>query len=113
MSAASSPFLYHVERFTMPRAAIREMLSFNRQYRLHVNSYRNVCPDSVEICQVEKECDVLWKAWDLLDDAKNEVFSEWRRRESLGHLLKIIGPDAFLKGEMPCHVPIHRFVEVR
>ena len=108
-----APRLYHVDRFVTDRATIREMLSFNRQYKINVSGYRNVYPDSRIVTVIEKECDELWKAWDSLDDAKNEMFSVSRRRQALGVLLKTIGPEAFMRGEMPPHVPLHRFVEVR
>lgn len=113
INAASSPFLYHVERFPVPRSEIRELLSFNRQYRIKVGQHRELFPDSQMTTIIEKECDVLWLAWDSLDDAKNDLFSEYRRRKALGVLAKTIGPEAFMRGEMPPHVPYWRFQEVR
>ena len=113
LNAASSPYLYHVDRFPTPRPVIRELLTFNRAYKIHINGYRNICPDSNTICLVEKECDLLWMAWDSLDDAKNELFSVRKRRSSLGVLLNIIGPEMFMEGRMPPHVPYWRFTEVR
>jgi hypothetical protein len=113
LNAASSPFLYHVERFPFDRHDIHDLCIFNRSYKIKVGSIRDFHPDSFVVTEIEKECDLLWTAWDALDDAKNVMFNEIKRRAALGKLLKIIGPEAFVRGEMPPHVPYWRFTEVR
>ena len=110
---AYAPRLYHVERFTTDRSSIREMLTFNRTYKINISSVRDTHPNSELVATIEKECDDLWKAWDSLDDAKNEMFSVMRRRHALGVLMKCIGPESFQMGLMPPHVPYWRFSEVR
>ena len=97
LSAAASPFLYHVDRFPYDRVTISKLCQFNREYLVHILGYRCVQPDS----------------WDALGDAKNGSLSPAVRRKALGNLLEVIGPEAFLRGEMPPYVPFWRFTEVR
>lgn len=109
----AAPRLYHVERFAAYPSNINEMLAFNRSYYMHVNKGREVDPDSYLIPAIEKECDKLYFAWAALRDARIETYSVNTRRQNLGVLLKIIGPEMFMRGEMPPCVPLWRFTGVR
>lgn len=112
--ASASPYLWHVCRFpNVPRGLIQANCRFNREYQQWVRKHYELDRDSQWVTETLKESEMLWKAWDLLDDARNEMFSIPRRRKALGELLSIIGPEAFERGEMPVAVPLWRFREVR
>lgn len=110
----AAPCLWHVCRFSnVPRGLIQANCRFNREYQQWVRKHYELDRDSQWVTATLKESEVLWKAYDCLDDARNEMFSEYRRRKALGELLSIIGPEAFERGEMPNHIPLHRFTQVK
>lgn len=114
LDTVAAPSLHHVQRFNnYSRHTIGELLSFNLEYRRFIATQRDLHESIEGFRIIIRETDELWAAWDALRDAKCEYYKEPMRRQALGKLLKIIGPEMFLSGEMPPHVPVWRFVEVR
>lgn len=110
----AAPYLWHVCRFpNVPRGLIQANCRFNREYQDWVRRHYELDRDSQWVTAMLKESELLWKAYDCLDDARNEMFSIPRRRKALGELLSIIGPEAFERGEMPLSIPLHWFKEIR
>lgn len=109
-----APQLHFVERFQhISRDQITFIRGMNRYYREYVGRGYQVNIDDRTIAIIEKECDLLWSAWDALEDAMNVSYAVDRRRRCLGKVLVIIGPEMFLAGRMPPPVPFWRFTQVR
>lgn len=114
LNAVSSPYLYHVERFpTLHHLCYTELMHENLKYQEHLHKMLNLYPNQVGILDEMKEAEQIRLAWDALQDAKNDEYPAWRRRKGLQQMLNIIGPEAFMRGEMPMYVPVWRFREVR
>lgn len=111
--ASVAPALYHVDRFAEDRGTIGTLLEFNRHYRSYLCRLQQLYPNSETLSIVCCETDQLYRAWDLLRDAKIETWSVPVRRKALGQLLEKIGYEAFMMGRMPPHVPVWRFTWLR
>jgi hypothetical protein len=62
--------------------------------------------------EVLSETDQLYYVWDALADAHNESQSVSFRRQSLGRLRELIGPEAYYAGRLPPSVPVWRFPRI-
>jgi hypothetical protein len=96
------------------REQINEMLAFNRKYREHAEAMRvTQLYRADDWREVVTETDQLYHIWDLIRDAGNEQYYVSTRRQALMDIRKKLGPDAYYKGQMPPHVPIWRFQEIK
>jgi len=96
------------------RASINELLSFNRGYRQHVDVAMAGFPHRYwEFKAVLQETDHLYKVWDLVRDARCEYYYITVQRRALKDLRELIGMEAYYRGNLPPHVPLWRFQQIR
>jgi hypothetical protein len=94
------------------RAAVNEMISFNRALRNHINGRQHLETDRGDIYRAAlKETDDLYKVWDSIRDARCESFYTTTRRMALKRLRDMIGAEAYYSGNLPPYVPTWRFQE--
>lgn len=65
------------------------------------------------LCNWNREALDLYRAWDLLDDARHAGYPAWRQRVALKRLREAIGDEDFNAGRMPPCVPVWRFNEMK
>ncbi len=104
-----APPLHDGERFPN-RAAINEMLSFNRAYRERVELRLPLdLPQRAELRETVQETDRLYKVWDTVRDAQVGYYYVTVRRQALAKLREMVGPEAYFAGTLPPCVPAWRF----
>lgn len=86
------------------REGVKLCLEFNSKYQDHLEAKLQFYPHSRSIKQALLDAQELYDAWDALDDTQRR-YSFYSRRNALRRLLKILGPEAFYKGEMPDPLP--------
>jgi hypothetical protein len=95
------------------RALVNELLAFNRAYRQHLDSRQSLEVTSWwELHETLQEVDRLYQIWDLVRDARCDIYYVSVRRQALKKLREAIGPDAYYSGTLPPHVPTWRFVRI-
>lgn len=110
VAEAVLPPLADCRRFPQSPAEICDLLAFNRCYAARLQAVLEFDASlAAEARQALRETCQLYRAWDLLRDAKCGHYSEMIRRDALRQLRELIGPDAYAAGVMPPHVPLHRF----
>lgn len=107
---ADAPLAIDVLRFP-DKETLSSCLSFNRAYRRNLEGQWTPGHE-YEQSQALAEVDHLYTIWDYARDARVDFFSITVRRTALKGLREAIGPEAYARGELPCHVPLHRFHEV-
>ena len=110
---ADAPSLYDCIRFPEKALAV-ECLSFNRAYRKAIEKRLPLENDqAIAIKEILRETDELYKIWDALRDARCEIYYVPVRRQALKQLRNLIGPEAYYSGQLPPHVPLWRFEEIK
>ena len=110
---AEAPRLADAGRFP-DKAEVQELLSFNRAYRRHLDARQPLEPDRAwDYRQALKETDLLYQVWDAVRDARCEYYYVTVRRQALKRLKNLVGETAYYRAELPPHVPVWRFQEVR
>lgn len=107
-----APPLVDAQRFP-DRAAVNELLVFNRAYRKFLEERQPV--DSVhaeELRKVQREVDQLYLVWDAVRDARCEYYYVTVRRQALKRLRELLTEEHYEQGLLPPHVPVWRFQEV-
>ena len=109
---ADAPPLHDCVRFP-PRAAVIELLSFNRAYRQHLTSRQSLELTSWwELRETLQEADRLYQTWDTVRDARCDYYYVTVRRQALKKLREAIGPQAYYNSCLPPHVPVWRFARI-
>jgi hypothetical protein len=95
------------------RAAVNDMLTFNRAFRRHLDG-RQVLEADRAACYREalQETDRLYYVWDAVRDARCEFYYVTVRRAALKKLRGLVGPEAYYAGNLPPYVPLWRFPEM-
>lgn len=104
-----APPLLECQRFP-DRAAVSDLLAFNRGYKQHIDSCQSV--DLVnwwELREAVQEADRLYVIWDTVRDARCEYYYVTVRRQALKRLRELIGDEAYHAGRLPPYVPVWRF----
>ena len=92
------------------RWTVNELLMHNRTYRKSIETRQLIeLTDHAGLLSALQEADVLYEIWDTVRDARCEYYYVSWRRLSLKRLRELIGLEAYLKGELPPHVPIWRY----
>jgi hypothetical protein len=109
---ADAPPLGDAIRFPH-RNMVNELLAFNRAYRQHLDSRQSLEATSWwELHETLQEVDRLFVIWDLVRDARCDIYYVSVRRQALKKLREAIGPEAYYSGNLPPHVPIWRFARI-
>jgi hypothetical protein len=104
--------LHDCERFP-DRAAINDMLAFNRSYRQHMDACQPVNLSRWwEFRAVLQETDQLYQIWDTARDARCDYYYVTVRRQALKKLRELVGAEVYYSGEMPPYVPLWRFQQI-
>jgi len=95
------------------RAAVNDMLAFNRAFRRHLDG-RQVLEVDRAACYREalQETDRLYCIWDAVRDARCEFYYVTVRRQALKKLRGLVGPEVYYAGNLPPYVPLWRFPEM-
>jgi len=114
-----APKLWTHLMFPLSVEQTRELYSFNRAYRLHLENCMEVQTNPVlfERLSAEKRlCELLYKIYDDLGDSKKTFYKITDRREALMRLqqnLDKFDEKWFYQGVLPSHVPFHTFIPIR
>ncbi|VTR99920.1 hypothetical protein [Tuwongella immobilis] len=96
------------------RSAVNDLLTFNRAYRRHLDSRQTIETDRSSMLQLAmRETDRLYQIWDSVRDARCEFYYVTVRRQALKRLQELLGPEAYYSGNLPPHVPLWHFQELR
>lgn len=110
---ADAPPLADAERFP-DRAVVNELLVFNRAYRSYIEMRQPTeLAHGADLRAVQREVDYLYQVWDAVRDARCEYYYVTVRRNALKRLRDLLGVDDYYRGELPPHVPIWRFRELK
>lgn len=92
------------------RAAVNDMLTFNRAYRQNLENRLAVDLVRAEELQAAvRESDKLYQVWDLVRDARCDYYYVTVRRQALSRLREMIGREAYYGSVLPPYVPLWRF----
>jgi hypothetical protein len=95
------------------RTAVNEMLSFNRQFRKHLESTSLIESHRANYFgQAMQETDRLYQIWDSVRDARCDFYYVTVRRQAMKKLKMLIGNEAYFSGELPPYIPTWRFQEM-
>lgn len=104
-----APPLHDCARFPA-RAAVTQMLSFNRAYRDNVEKHLAVDRSrAAEYQELLQEVDRLYQVWDAIRDTRCEYYYVTVRRQALKRVREAIGEPAYYNGTYPPHVPVWCF----
>ncbi|MFO0808164.1 MAG: hypothetical protein U0746_06040 [Gemmataceae bacterium] len=104
-----APRLSDCHRFP-ERGTVNELLAFNRSYRRYLDGRQNVEQDRCFQLRIAlRETDFLYQVWDSVRDARCEYYYITVRRQALKRLRCMVGPEAYLNGDLPPYVPVWRF----
>lgn len=93
------------------RRLMDDYIQFNRAFRKNLEVRALWEADrAVEIGEVARETDRLYKLWDAMREAKCDFHYVTYRRQALKKLKDSLGTEAFDSGELPAYVPVWRFV---
>ena len=109
---AGAPPLSDSYRFP-DRAAVSELLAFNRSYRQQLDSRQSI--ELVrwwELREAVQEVDRLYAVWDTVRDARCDYYYVTVRHQALKKLRETVGEDAYWSGCLPPHVPVWRFARI-
>lgn len=111
---ALTPPLSSVDMFAhIDRGTIRQCMAHNRMYRCHLSEVLKLYPQSNSASLAMKDADMLYRAWDALDDATSIANGAEVRRNALRQLQCIIGSEDFYLGIMPFPVPEWALTAIR
>jgi hypothetical protein len=109
---ADAPALHDCLRFP-DRAAVNDLLAFNRAYRQHIDTRQPMeLSRWWELRTALQETDHLYQVWDTVRDARCEYYYVTVRRQALKKLRELLGEEAYYAGRMPPYVPLWRFRDV-
>lgn len=95
------------------RSTVNEMLSFNRQFRKHLETSQLIESHRANHYGLAmRETDRLYQIWDSVRDARCDFYYVTVRRQALKKLKCLIGTEAYFGGELPPYVPTWRFQEM-
>jgi len=107
-----APPLHDCMRFPS-RAAVSELLAFNRAYREHLEKRKELERTSAYGYQEAlEEADRLFQLWDSIRDTRCEYYYVTVRRQALKRVRDTMGTAAFYNGIYPPHVPVWRFQRI-
>jgi hypothetical protein len=107
-----APPLHDCMRFP-PRAAVSEMLAFNRAYREQLEKRRELEHSrATEYQEILQEAERLFRLWEAIRDTRCEYYYVNVRRQALKRVRDTIGEQAFYNGNFPPHVPVWRFQRI-
>jgi hypothetical protein len=110
---ADAPSLHDCIRFPEKVLAV-ECLSFNRAYRKAIEKRLPLEFDqAAALKEILRETDELYKIWDAVRDARCEIYYVPVRRQALKQLRSLLGAEAYYSGQLPPHVPLWRFEEIK
>lgn len=109
----NAPPLRDAARFPA-KAVADERLAFNRAFRRQLDQRRAFDPaHAAGLEQVIQETDELFQVWDAVRDLQSEAYYTPVRRLAMVRLRAQIGDAAYHAAQLPPHVPVWRFTEVR
>jgi hypothetical protein len=107
-----APAVVDCQRFP-DRAAVNEMLAFNRAYRQQLDARQPADPARWwELRRILQETDQLYQVWDTVRDSRCEYYYVTVRRQALKRLRELVGDDAYYTGALPPYVPLWRFQSI-
>jgi len=107
-----APPLHDCMRFP-PRAAVSELLAFNRAYREYLEKRKDLERSSAtEYQEALQETERLCRIWEDIRDTRLEFRYVAARRQALKRVRDAIGEQAFYNGNYPPHVPVWRFQRI-
>jgi hypothetical protein len=110
---ADAPSLNDCIRFP-EKALAMECLSFNRAFHKAIEKRLPLEHDqAAALKEILRETDDLYKIWDAVRDARCEIYYVPVRRQALKQLRTLIGAEAYYTGQIPPHVPLWRFEEIK
>jgi hypothetical protein len=96
------------------RAAVNDLVRFNRAYRKHLDQRHDLETDRCEALRaVIHETELLYQVWDSVRDARCEFYYITVRRQALKKLQDLIGEEDYSAGNLPPNVPTWRFNELK
>ena len=96
------------------RKHVNELVRFNRSYRKHLESRQQFEIDRADTFrEVMQETDRLYQVWDAVRDSRCDFYYVTVRRQALKKLKELLGEDAYQFAELPPHVPVWRFNELK
>jgi hypothetical protein len=103
------------DAFRFPdRTTVNELLVQNRAYRNYVEMRLPMeMARSAELRTIQREVDYLYQVWDTIRDSRCEYYYVTVRRQALKRLRDMLGEEAYYQRDLPPHVPVWRFEEVR
>jgi hypothetical protein len=103
------------DSFRFPeRAAVNELVRFNRAYRKNLDQRQLLETDRADALRaVIWETDRLYQVWDAVRDARCEFYYVTVRRHALKRLKDLVGEEAYNRGTLPPNVPTWRFNELK
>lgn len=108
-----APPLRDAKRFP-DRRHVAELLSFNRSYRRGLEQRQAMDRSrAYALKEAMKEADDLHRVWDLVREARCEIYYVAVRRMALKKLRDALGETAYHASDLPPHVPEWRFIDVR
>jgi hypothetical protein len=106
------PPLADAERFPLHAVAC-ECLAFNRAYRGHLCLCLQLQTHQEGwLTRALAETDALAGVWEALVDTQDPCGSESWRRQRLGDLRDLLGPQAYAAGVLPPPVPLWLFQKI-
>jgi hypothetical protein len=109
LDLADAPPVIDSMRFP-DRACAAELLAFNRAYHAHMLRCHDAdVQKGSDVQDALTETDMLYHVWDLVRDARSELYYVSVRRQALAALREALGPACYASGVLPPHVPVWRF----
>jgi hypothetical protein len=110
---ADAPHLHDCCRFPT-RAVVGQMLDFNQAYKQHLECLRPLLNDQGDTVRAAiRETNQLHRIWEKVYDARSGIYYVSVRRNALKQLREMVGVDAYYTGQLPPHVPVWRFQEIK
>ena len=107
-----APPLHDCQRFP-DRKLINDLLAFNRTYHQHlVNRQKLEVAYLRELRAAAEETERLYQIWDLVRDARTELYYVPVRREAMKKLRDLVGSEVYYGGCLPPHVPTWNFARI-
>lgn len=96
------------------RANVNELINFNRSFRKTLERRMAWESDRAPLfAEALAETDRLYRVWDAIRDARCDFYYITVRRQALKKLKELIGTEAYLRCDLPPHVPEWAFSEGR
>ena len=108
----NAPPLRDAQRFPSKQVA-EERITFNRAFRRQLEQRRALGPGRGGLDEVIRETDQLFEVWDAVRDLRSEAYYVHVRRLAMARLRAQLGDAAYYAAQLPPHVPVWRFTEVK